>query len=249
MRVSRPAFVSVIIPVHNGETFIAEAIASVVAQRNLPLEIVVIDDGSTDGSAAIVRAHGDAVRYRHQPRAGVAAARNAGLALAAGDLIGFLDQDDLWPEDKLAVLLPFLAANPRLEAVYGLTSRIVVGQRQAPAPVFNWHLGSALFRRSLFARIGTFDETVRYYADDTDFFLRLRESKAGVAYVDRVTLIYRTHGGNTSLTMGGPPRAFFVEVLKRSLDRRRRAADMSVSPLPEFVRRMAAGAQPEDDHE
>jgi glycosyltransferase involved in cell wall biosynthesis len=247
--VSRTTLVSVIIPVHNGEPFIAEAIASVLAQRHRPIEIVVVDDGSTDASAAIVRAQGKAVRYRYQPRAGVAAARNAGLALAAGDLIGFLDQDDLWAKDKLAVLLPRLAADPRLEAIYGLTSRIVMGQREAPAPVFDWHLGSALFRRSLFSLIGRFDETVRYHADDTDFFLRLRESGARIDYVDRVTLTYRTHGGNTSLAMGGPARVFFVEVLKRSLDRRRKAADMSVSPLPEFVHRLAAGAQPEENHE
>jgi glycosyltransferase involved in cell wall biosynthesis len=231
-----PPLVSVVVPVYNGEAFLAEAIASLLAQRHPALEIVAVDDGSTDGSAKVLRRFGDAVCYHAHEHAGVAAARNAGLQRARGELIGFLDQDDLWAEDKLAVLLPLFAADERLDAAYGLTRCVGVGARAGAPPQFDMHLGSALFRRSLLARLGGLDETVRYFADDIDLFLRLRERKARVAYVDRVTLTYRLHGANASLNMSSPPRIFLVEVLKRSLDRRRRAHDMSVSPLPEFIR-------------
>jgi glycosyltransferase involved in cell wall biosynthesis len=234
--------VSVVVPVHDGERFVAEAIDSVLAQQHRPIEIVVVDDGSTDGSAAVVRAFApEIVRYRFQPNAGVAAARNAGLAASAGELIGFLDQDDLWTFDKLAVLLPRFEGDPALDAVYGLTLHTGLGPRATGSPTFDWHLGSALFRRSVFERLGELDESVRYFADDIDFFLRLRESKARIHFVDHVTLRYRLHGGNTSLHMSTPSRQFFVEALKRSLDRRRRAGDMSVSPLPDFIRNLAAG--------
>jgi glycosyltransferase involved in cell wall biosynthesis len=244
---ARPPLVSVVVPVYNGEAFLAEAIASLLAQRHPAIEIVVVDDGSVDGSAAVARRFGEPVQYHAQQHAGVAAARNAGLLQACGELIGFLDQDDLWAEDKLEVLLPYFAADDSLEAVYGLTRCVGVGARAGAPPQFDMNLGSALFRRSLLECLGGLDETVRYFADDTDLFLRLRERKARVAYVDRVTLTYRLHGGNTSLNMSTPPRIFLVEILKRSLDRRRHASDMSVSPLPDFIRALTAPPRSEDD--
>ena len=93
---------SVIMPVYNGAEFLAEAVASIVAQAYQPLEIIVVDDGSTDETATIVQSLGGEIRYLYQFNQGPAAARNAGLALAQGDLIAFLDVDDLWPADKLA---------------------------------------------------------------------------------------------------------------------------------------------------
>jgi glycosyltransferase involved in cell wall biosynthesis len=104
--------VSVVIPAHNAERFIDEAIDSVLEQAHQRLEVVVVDDGSTDGTAARVRAYGDQVRYVHQTNAGVGAARNRGLALAAGDYIAFLDADDVWHPEKLEVELEIAARNP-----------------------------------------------------------------------------------------------------------------------------------------
>lgn len=248
--------VSVIIPVYNGARFLAEAIESVLVQKAASCEIIVVDDGSTDDSKAVALGCGGSVTYHYQPNAGVAAARNAGLTHARNAIIGFIDQDDRWAADKLAVMLPILATDPSLDAIYGLTIQSVL--RPDPTgknvenegkPHFNWLLGAALFRRRVFEQIGRFDETVRYYTDDTDFFLRLRESGLRIHYTEQVALYYRLHGDNTSLKMPTARRLFFVEALKRSLDRRRRANEMTLSPLPEFARSAAKEPEPNDSGE
>jgi glycosyltransferase involved in cell wall biosynthesis len=104
--------VSVVIPAYNSERFVDEAIDSVLRQSHQRIEVIVVDDGSTDGTAARVRAYGDRVRYVHQANAGVGAARNRGLALATGDYIAFLDDDDVWQPEKLEVQVEIAARNP-----------------------------------------------------------------------------------------------------------------------------------------
>src|SRR5437667_12630279 len=115
--ISRPPLVSVVIPCYNGERYLAEAIESVLAQRYEPLEIIVVDDGSTDRSAEVARHFGDAVQYVCQPHAGAAAARNRGVGLATGDLIAFLDADDVWTEGRLARQVQVLEADPSVGMV------------------------------------------------------------------------------------------------------------------------------------
>src|SRR5690242_4967891 len=95
--------VTCIVPVFNGERYLGEALDSIFAQGHQPLEVLVVDDGSTDGSAAVAKSYGDRVRYFFQPNAGPAAARNLGLEAARGEFIAFLDADDLWHRDKLAI--------------------------------------------------------------------------------------------------------------------------------------------------
>ena len=93
--------ISCIVPVYNGERYLGEAIDSILAQTYGPLEIIVVDDGSTDGTAEVVATYGDQVRYLWQPNAGQAAARNHGLSVTQGEFISFLDADDLWHPEKL----------------------------------------------------------------------------------------------------------------------------------------------------
>jgi glycosyltransferase involved in cell wall biosynthesis len=104
--------VSVIIPAYNAERFIDETLESVFKQTHDHLELILVDDGSTDGTGARVRAYGDRVRYIRQVNAGAGAARNRGLAVATGDYIAFLDADDLWRPEKLEVQLEVAARHP-----------------------------------------------------------------------------------------------------------------------------------------
>jgi len=97
----KPPLISCIVPVFNGERYLAEALNSILAQTYRSLEIVVADDGSTDATAALVASYGDRVRYVWQPNAGPAAARNLGISVVQGELVAFLDQDDLWHPEKL----------------------------------------------------------------------------------------------------------------------------------------------------
>ena len=93
--------VSAVIPVHNGAAYVAEAVQSILSQTRPPIECVVVDDGSTDETAEVVRRFGNEVAYVRQDRAGVSSARNRGAALARGALVAFLDHDDVWLPTKL----------------------------------------------------------------------------------------------------------------------------------------------------
>ena len=110
--------VSVIIPVYNGERYLGEAIESVLAQTYKEVELIVVDDGSTDKSAAVARCFTD-VRYCFQPNSGIGAARNQGADLARGGLLAFLDADDRWVRDKLLWQTKALAADNELAMVFG----------------------------------------------------------------------------------------------------------------------------------
>src|SRR5436309_14667644 len=114
---SKP-LVSVVIPVYNGERYLADAIQSVLDQTYRNFEVIVVDDGSTDRSAEIAKRFGEAVRYVYRTNGGVCKARNAGIAAARGAYIAFLDQDDLWLHDKLAAQVAYLDSHPEAGAVY-----------------------------------------------------------------------------------------------------------------------------------
>jgi glycosyltransferase involved in cell wall biosynthesis len=217
--------ISAILPVFNGERYLADALASAREQTLPPAEIIVVDDGSTDGSAALAVAGG--ARVIRQPNAGVAAARNRGLAAAAGDFIACLDQDDVWPRDRLAALAAAMAAHPEAGIVSGrirVLDRAIpgrrwsaVGDRELPVAL---NLGAALIRRSVFDAIGGFSGSVGS-ADDIEWYGRARDLGVRILQLDTVTLLYRWHGGNTSRDF---PRLAgdIVSALKVSLDRRRR---------------------------
>ncbi len=120
---SSEPLVSVVLPAYNGEAFLAEAIESILTQDYAHLEIVFVDDGSTDGTAKIAAGFGEKLRYVYQPNSGKpAAARNRGVQLALGDLVAFLDQDDLWLPNTLARKVSELVHDPDLDVAMGLTS-------------------------------------------------------------------------------------------------------------------------------
>jgi glycosyltransferase involved in cell wall biosynthesis len=202
------------------------------------LEIILVDDGSTDETADVLRTLGGDLRCVHQPNRGPAAARNAGLALARGSVIGFLDADDLWAEDALTWLLPPLLRDPAIEIVHGQTQAMVLAEGQGALCfepfAYPWYaslLGSILVRRTALQRVGLMDETYSYSCEDVDWFLRARECGIRVELVERVVLYYRKH--HTNLTgRSGPRPTGFLLAFKRSLDRRRAEGGGVPRPLP-----------------
>jgi glycosyltransferase involved in cell wall biosynthesis len=231
--------VSVIIPVFNGQRFLREAVQTVLAQNYSPLEIVIVDDGSTDSTASVVKSLGEPVRYLHQTNQGPAAARNRGIEQAQGSLLAFADADDLWPRNKLELQLPCLIEDVAVEIVMGRIQQVLLsetedGETQAKEfaePAFSVNLGSAIIRKSVFARVGLFDETMRY-SEDVDWFMRAREAGAAIKTIDAVTLLYRQHEQN--MTRGKSASELNVLMaLKKSLDRRR-ATTGSAAALPNF---------------
>lgn len=224
--------VSVILPVLDGARFIREALDSVMGQKgvdSLALEIVVVDDGSSDGTLDIVAEACPQAVILHTPRLGPAGARNAGLARAKGAVIGFIDHDDLWPEDKLARQLATLDQDPDLDIVVGRT-RYHRMPDATPRMLRFTHtddslhfvqLGAVLVRRRVFDRIGPFCEQLRF-AEDYDFFMRARDAGLRIRFVDGLSLIYRLHA--TNMTNQQPTDQLdFIHGLRRSLKRRREA--------------------------
>lgn len=207
--------VSVIIPCYNHRDTVAAAVQSALDQNFTDREIIVINDGSPDDTAAVLRPYTDRIRYVEQANAGQAAARNRGIELAHGEFIALLDDDDTWPADKLQWQVEALRARPEVVLVYGEDVRVdesgkVLGatpREDYKRPVGNvyedflegcWIAspGQTLIRRSGLAQIGGFDASI-WGSDDWDLYLRL--AKAGAfAYENRVALHYRVHAASAS---------------------------------------------------
>src|SRR5262249_36122774 len=104
--------ISIVIPVYNGERFVADAVGSVLAQNYPAIEIIIVDDGSSDGTEAAVKALPLELHYFKQENLGPSVARNRGIRYASGDFVAFLDVDDLWPENTLRAMMDELLRNP-----------------------------------------------------------------------------------------------------------------------------------------
>src|SRR6266852_2057654 len=113
------SLVSVVIPAHNSQRYIVATFDSIIAQKHRPLEILVVDDGSTDSTRQIVREYGPEVRLIEQAQRGHPAARNSGIRAAKGEFLAFLDHDDLWTPDKLEHQIACFEHDPALDLVFG----------------------------------------------------------------------------------------------------------------------------------
>jgi glycosyltransferase involved in cell wall biosynthesis len=216
--VRRPG-VSVVIPFYNAEAYLAEAVHSALAQGAPPLEVLLVDDGSTDGSPALaarLAAGRPAVRRLRLPsNQGPAAARNAALRAARGGLVAFLDADDVMLPDRLAVQTAYLAAHPAVDVV-------VAGAEYSPEPGTAWpgwlraRLGAApsihhdpmtmLAARAVFDRVGLFDPSLRA-GEDTEWLLRAGAAGAVIARLDRPVIRRRIHPASLTGRPGAGPAA------------------------------------------
>lgn len=237
---STPFIVSVIIPVYNGAAFLADAVESIQQQAYGPLEIIIVDDGSTDGTAETAACFSNSINYVYQSNQGPAAARNRGLKLARANIISFLDADDLWPANKLQRQLAFLADNPSVDVVLGLTQFMQLANavesnsefEKISDPRIFLNLGSAIFRKSVFNQVGLFDQTLRY-SEDVDWFNRARETDVSILTHQDVALLYRQHQHN--MTRNKVANDLNVlKILKKSLDRRRKQNTGFATSLPKL---------------
>jgi len=241
--VSKP-LISCIVPAFNGERYLGEALDSIFAQTYGPLEVLVVDDGSTDGTADLVTGYGDRVRSLFQPNAGQAAARNRGLQAAHGEFVAFLDHDDLWHPEKLARQMARFEVRPELDLCVAHARNFwspelpevppwLRGHSRFTQPVAAYTLGALLARRSIFDAVGTFDPALPV-GEDTDWFLRAVEHGPTIELLPDVLLHRRLHETNRSWRSAAPTstdRAIFAQIVKASLDRRRRLHPGAPPPL------------------
>lgn len=223
--------VSCVVPAHNAERYLDEALASILAQSHRPFEVIVVDDASTDTTVAIVDRHGPPVRRISRNCGGPAATRNAGLEAATGDFVAFLDQDDLWHEDKLALQLERFRARPELDcsvtyaqmfwgAGPGEHASGPANPRLEPVP--GYATTTLLAKREAFDRVGALDPR-RWFTDSVDWFLRAREQGLRIELLHRVLTFRRLHETNLSHRRDDDGRDEFLELVHASLERRRQA--------------------------
>lgn len=228
-----PSRVSYVIPVFDGEPYIAEAIQSVLGQTRPPEEVIVVDDGSRDGTAGEVARFGDLVVYLRQEHAGVSAARNHGLRRARGSFVAFLDADDRLHEAKLELQLAAFRERPELQfcdghARYFWSEEIPPAERERDfrfrhdfwKQTLPGQIGTWLVRRELFDRFGHFDEAL-HYSEDTDWYLRVRDGGVVMETLAEVVAYRRLHRRNVTAGDRSGQTGGLARVIRASLERRR----------------------------
>lgn len=227
--------ISCIVPVYNGERYLREALESIFQQTYRPLEVLVVDDGSTDGTAAVIDSFGDQVCYRWQVNAGPAAARNLGLSIARGEFVAFLDADDLWHAEKLARQMARFQTRQELDLCVTHVQNFWIAELQEEEarlrdhrlalPLPGYITQTLLARRPLFERIGQFNPALSL-GEDTEWFLRAAEHGTDMELLPDVLVYRRLHQTNLSLELGTrgmdtASRKALLQIIKTSLDRRR----------------------------
>lgn len=229
--------ISVIIPTFNRAAYLKEAIQSILDQdcfcdrnKEPPFEIIVVDDGSTDSTGEVVRSFAGDIRYVYQENRGVSAARNVGLQHANGEFIAYLDSDDLWKKEKVAVQMSLIKTVPRAMMCYTeeiwIRNGIFVNPKKRHRKYSGWifdkvlplcliSLSSALFRREVFASVGTFDEDLPV-CEDYDFGIRLAH-RYPVYFLTRPLVVKRGgHKDQLSRKYWGMDR-FRIKALEKAL--------------------------------
>ncbi len=220
---------SVIVPVYNCEDYLSEAIESILAQTYRPIEIIVIDDGSTDNSAEIAKRFAPDINYFFQTNSGLGAALNQGIKLAQGNFFSFLDSDDLWMEDKLSRQMAVFKKKQDLDMVFGHLmqfhspelsedekKRIIIHAGIMPG----FFKGTMLIRRESFHRVGLF-ETGLKLGDFIDWYAKAKEQKLKSFMLSELVMKRRLHNSNMGINERDS-RTDYLHILKRSLDRRRK---------------------------
>jgi glycosyltransferase involved in cell wall biosynthesis len=222
----RVPLISVIIPVYNGEKYLAECLNSIAAQNYPNMELVIIDDGSTDSSLDVVNAHplAKTVVSLHTNE-GVYKARNLALSLVKGDFICLFDCDDIMANGNLKRLISHLLAHPDVVIVKGLLHRFRtkdgVTEYNEKAGLEEFCLGASLIRKEAFEVVGLFADDMRWAAD-ADWHLRSVESGVRIDVIDATAVYYRLHQHNMSNHLEQVKKSR-LEVIRRRLLRAKNA--------------------------
>jgi glycosyltransferase involved in cell wall biosynthesis len=225
-----PPVVSCIVPTFNSERYVGKALESILAQTYRPIDIIVADDGSTDGTVEVVRAYGECVVIVSQHTAGPAATRNLGLSAAGGDFVAFLDADDLWNPEKLERQMARFRVQPALDlcvtAAQYFWTEDMEGEGQQyrdhprAQPVPGYATTTLLARRAIFERVGHFNADL-WFADATEWFARAAERGAVIEMLPEVLTYHRMHRDNLTRRRLEASKREFLQVVRASLQRRR----------------------------
>jgi glycosyltransferase involved in cell wall biosynthesis len=217
---NRPA-ISVIMCVRNGETYIEAALDSLGRQSLSQIETIIIDDGSTDRTAILAAAHPVApILVRQEPK-GLAVSLNAGVARVTGELVAFLDHDDVWPEGRLKAMNEALQRDPALDAIFGQIVNTNAALKPIAPPAPARLIAAMLIRRAALLHVGAFRTDVSHAAN-VDWISRAEIGGLRSRFLDQVVLWRRVHGDNMGLRDRGTARADMLRVIRDHHNRTRR---------------------------
>lgn len=228
--------ISVIIPVYNGETHLAETLTSVLDQSLPPDEVIVVDDGSTDRTPEVAAQFEGRIRYIRQENAGPATARNRGIQASHGDLLAFVDSDDLWEPHKLERQVAELNENPDAGLVFchmtqflspELSPEAAANLRCDPRPQPATLISCLLARRSAFDQVGLLRDDCK--VDFLDWYMRAQDCGIQSSMVAEALVRRRLHTSNFTLR-NKEVRRDYLAVMKSSIDRRRAAQRAEPAP-------------------
>jgi glycosyltransferase involved in cell wall biosynthesis len=220
--------ISVILPLYNGKQFLKETVASVLDQTYAELELLVIDDGSTDGGRLLLPSD-SRIHLFVRENSGVAATRNFGIRHARGALLAFIDQDDIWLPEKLAIQFDCLSRDPELDYTLTMMCNQLDENTSKPTWLEPEQLdkkqpgllpSSLLARRRAFDSIGLFDEKL-INASDLDWFIRADKAGLKRKLCEQVLLIRRIHETNASYNRQLSKKETFL-ILRRQIQARRK---------------------------
>ncbi len=226
---NEPPLVSVIIPLYNGSQFIEETLNSAFAQDYKPLEVIVVDDGSTDYGADIVKKHHSPVRYLFQENQGNAAARNHGIRKGQGEFIALLDQDDLWEKHKIKTHVDYMLKHPELDFTIAHFKYFLSPGVERPAwlrenLIKNQHAdyspGSLFARKGVFDTVGCFNRDFKT-GSDSDWFFRAKDMNIPMAVINEVLLHRRVHQTNQSIHVK-QAHTEMLKLIRESIHRKKR---------------------------
>lgn len=219
--------ISVIIPVFNSDKYVFEALQSVFNQTVKPYEVIVIDDGSTDKTAEIIKQFPD-IRYFYKDHSGIASSLNVGLKEVKGDLIAFLDADDYWRLDKLENQVSYLSSHPNTKIVFGHHQRfyakasedLTISEHEDTKRILPGYFKAAMLaKKEVFDKVGLFDESIKM-GDFLDWYRRASDLGLKMNMLDEVVFYRRIHGENSSLR-NKAHITDYLKIMKSSMDRRR----------------------------
>jgi glycosyltransferase involved in cell wall biosynthesis len=225
--------ISTIIATYNHERYITQALESVLAQSLPSDEIIVVDDGSTDGTPKILRSFAARIRIIHQENCGPSRALNVAIAASTADTLAFLDSDDLWRPEKLQIQTAALSADTNLEGVFGAVQQFVspdldpqtLREYAVPGiPQPGISKNAMLIRRAAFERIGPFDETCRA-SEFFDWYSRANALGLRWRMLPEVVALRRQHSENSGRRLQSTQHDEILLALKRSLDMKRQTRE------------------------
>lgn len=224
--INNSPLISIMMPTYNNGKYIAQAIESIYAQNYSNIEIIVVDDGSTDNTKEILKQYKD-IKYFYMEHKGISAARNTALENSKGEYIAFLDSDDYWLPNKLSVQMQYFREHPDSQIVFTRYENIFEKEElkqnkramheKAIEDSFQQYLPSTVLKKELFDKYGNFDEKFSGI-EDAEFIYRISMKGINVKhYINEVFYIRRIHGNNITLQQNRTVKSIITAILRKGV--------------------------------